>query len=155
MFSREIIIAPEVQVCAGILPARGSYHQAFVEMLFLWGEVLEEDARFRRVVLPSGFSLVTVDVYRSEVRDLEGNVRAAIATPQDGRKVPSISPVKRYSLGAEMVGVQHRGVAYDRGSAVYRTKPFTAQQDAVSTVKKWLDENKPRWDSYVSAVNFE
>jgi hypothetical protein len=155
MFSREVAMAPEVQLCAGILPARGSDHPAFVEMLFLWGDVLEEDSRFRRVMLPSNFSFVTVDASRYEIRDLDGHVRAVVTAPQDGRKIPSISPAKRYSVGAEMVGVQHRGVAYDRGNAVYRTKLFVTQQDAVSVARKWLDENKPRWDSYVSAVNFE
>jgi hypothetical protein len=155
MFSREVAMVPEIQICAGILPARGSNHPAFVEMLFLWGEAIEDDSRFRRVILPSGFTFVTVDACRFEIRDLEGNVRAVITSPQDGLKIPSISPTKRYSVGAETVGVQHRGVAYDRGSAVYRTKPFQAQQDAVTTARKWLDENKPRWDSYVSAVNFE
>lgn len=154
MFSREVVLT-EVQLCAGVLPARGSDHQAFVEMLFLWGDVIEDDPRFRCVVLPSGFSFVTVDACRSEIRDLGGNVRAVITAPQDGSKVPSILPVKRYSIGSEMVGGQHRGVALDRGNAVYRTKLFAAQQDAVSTAWKWLDENKPRWDSYVSAVNFE
>lgn len=155
MFSREIDTVCEIQACCTILPARGSDHMAFVEMLFLWGEAIEEDPRFRRVVLPSGFSFVTVDACRFEIRDLVGNVRAVITAPQDGRKIPSILPVKRYSLGAETVGVKHRGVVYDRGNAVYRSKPLAAQRDAVATARKWLDDNKPRWDSYISSVNFE
>lgn len=155
MFSREVSLATELQPGPGVLPVRGSDHPAFVEMLFLWGEAFEEDPRFRRVILPSGFSFVTVDTCRFEIHDLGGCVRAVILAPQDGRKIPSILPAKRYSVGAEMVGGQHRGVAYDRGNAVYRTKLFATQQNAVATARKWLDDNKPRWDSYVSAVNFE
>ena len=155
MFSREVETAPEVQPSSTVLPARGSEHQAFVEMLFLWGSPLEEDPRFRRVVLPSGFSFVQVDASRAEIRDLDENVRAVVTTSQDGRRTPSIAPAKRYSLGAEMVGVQHRGVAYDRGSAVYRTKTFVNQQDAVAAARKWLDDNKPKWETYTAAVNFE
>jgi hypothetical protein len=105
--------------------------------------------------LPSGFSLIEVDACRFEIVDLDGNVRATILAPQDGARIPSIQPVKRYSVNAEPSGTQYKGVVYDRDGAVYRTKPLKTQQEAASAARKWLDDNKPRWDSYTSAVNFE
>lgn len=155
MFSRDVPLAPELQPCSTILPERGSDHAAFVEMLFLWGGVIESDPRFRQVILPSGFTFVTVDERRHEIRDGAGNVRATVTTPRERKHVPSIVPVRRYSAGAEAVGKQHRGVAYDHGSVVYRTKLVSDQQVAFAMAKSWLDDSKPRWESYISAVNFD
>lgn len=154
MFSREVATDCEQHCCSGILPSRGSDHPAFVEMLFLWSEVVESDPRYRNVILPSGFVFVTVDSCRHEIRDEGGHVRAVVKTPQERNHTPSVVPVRRYSLGADIVGQQYRGVAYDRGNAVYRTKPLPSQVVAVAMAKGWLDENKPRWESYISAVNF-
>jgi hypothetical protein len=155
MFSRTIVNSQPVEVSDCLLPARGSEHAAFVEMLFLWGEPHEVDLRFRSVVMPSGFSLKSISEFRLEIRDLAGFPRAVVLTPGDRGAVPSVSPVKRFSLGADPLRAGFRGFVSDWDSIVYRTTVRGTQVDALCLVKKWLDDNKPRWDSYTSAVNFE
>lgn len=154
MFSRDIAIV-EILPSSAALPARGSNHPAFVDMLFLWGRTLEEDSRYREVVLPSGFVVVSAGEDRYEVRDMNGFVRAVAMIPADRPRIPAISPVKRFGLGSEQTGQEYKGVVYDWGSAIYRTKLLPTENAAVSEAKEWLDVNKPRWDSYTAAVNFE
>jgi hypothetical protein len=156
MFSREVSAVCELRPCQEVLPERGSNHPAFVEMLFLWGQPSERDPRYRHVVLPSGFVVVeTADPCRFEVRDLGGFVRALAFTPSARPRIPTIAPVRRFALSTENIDSKHRGVVLDRGAAVYRTSAFPSPETAVAKAKKWLDENKPRWESYVAAVNFE
>jgi hypothetical protein len=155
MFSREIPISQPVEVTNGILPVRGSEHTAFVDMLFLWGAPHEEDPGFRSVVLPSGFSLVPAGESRWEVRDMDGFPRAVVLVPGGRGAVPSISPVRRFYMGADHPSAGFRGFVGDWDSIVYRTTVRRTQEDALCLAKKWLDDNKPRWDSYTSAINFE
>jgi len=155
MFSRAVAGIQPVVVSDGLLPTRGSEHAAFTEMLFLWGALHETDPRFRSVVMPSGFSLLPVNESRWKVRDLNGFTRAFVHTPEARGAVPSISPVRRFSCNAEPSRDGFRGFVGDWDSVVYRTTARKTQADALCLAKKWLDDNKPRWDSYTSAVNFE
>lgn len=156
MFSREVSTACELCPCHEVLPERGSNHPAFVEMLFLWGQTSEQDPRYRHVMLPNGFVVVEVDSCRFEVRDSNGFIRAVAFTPSARPRIPTITPVRRFSLSAEVVdSAKYRGVALDRESPVYRTAAFSTQREAVAAAKRWLDEHKPYWESYTSAVNFE
>lgn len=149
-FSRDNAVTGEAQASEIMLPARGSKHPAFVAMGFTWGELLE-DSRYRQVTMPAGFSITWVAGPVGEVYDADRNLRAMILA--DG--VPSIYPVKRFTLNVESDGQAFRGIAYDWGNAVYRTKPIPSQSVAVATVRKWLDDYKPGWDSYSSPINFE
>jgi hypothetical protein len=124
-------------------------------MLFLWGAPHESDPRFRTVVLPSGFSLVSTGESRWEVRDLGGYPRAVVTFSQARGAVPSILPIRRFSFSADVVKDRFRGVVSDWDSIVYRTPAQKMQSVALFMAKKWLDDYKPRWNSYISAVNFE
>ena len=155
MFSRAIASIQPVVVSDCLLPARGSEHAAFVEMLFLWGEPYGADPRFRSVLMPSGFSLKQISESRWETKDLDGFSRAVVLTPGGRGAIPSVSPLKRFSLGADPLRAGFRGFVSDWDSIVYRTTVRGTQADALCLAKKWLDDNKPWWDSYTSAVNFE
>jgi hypothetical protein len=154
MWTRGKIQALEVCVSDCVLPSRGSEHQAFVEMLFLWGERLN-DSRYRSVVLPYGFCLRKIHEERHEIRDLNDFTRAVVLLPKGKNELPSIVPVRRFSFNAIAVDEQFRGTVGDWDSIVYRTPRFKTQKEALSTAKKWLDENQPKWDSYISQINFE
>lgn len=154
-FSREVAIAPRVVVSETLLPARGSEHHAFVDMLFLWCAPLEADPMFRSVVLPSGFSLTQTSDTRWEVKDGNGFARAVVMVPEGRGMVPSISPVRRFHAGADSLRAGYRGFVSDWDSIVFRTAVKSTQADALLGATKWLDDNKPRWDSYTSAVNFD
>lgn len=151
-FSRDTAVTGEAQPCPELLPVRGSNHRAFLEMGFVWGEP-HEDPRFRQVTMPSGFSITWVTGPTGEIYDADGNIRAMILASSEN--VPSIYPVKRFTLNVEEVEASFRGVAFDWGNAVYRTKPIASQSVAAATVRKWLDDYKPGWDSYSSPINFE
>jgi hypothetical protein len=153
-FSRDTGVTGEAQPSEEMLPVRGSNHQAFVEMGFIWGSP-HEDPRYRQVTMPVGFSITWVAGPVGEVYDAQGNIRAMILASKDHNSVPSIYPVKRFTLNVEGTGDAFQGVAYDWGSAVYRTRPISSQSVAVATVRKWLDEYKHGWDSYSSPINFE
>lgn len=155
MFSREVATVPPVTVCATLLPSRGSEHPAFVDMLFLWGAALEDHPMFRCIALPSGFSLTKTSEVRWEVVDGSGFPRAVVSVPTGRGAVPSIAPVRRFHVGADPLRGGYRGYVSDWDSIVYRTTVKFTQVDALSIATKWLDDNKPRWDSYTSAVNFE
>jgi hypothetical protein len=154
MWTRGKIQVPQVCVSNSVLPARGSDHQAFVEMLFLWGGRLN-DSRYRSVVLPHGFCLRKIDEEHYEIRDLNDFTRASVLIPTGRAEVPSIVPVRRFSFNALSVGEQFRGTVADWDSIVYRTPCFKTQKEALCKAKKWLDENRPKWDSYISQINFE
>jgi len=155
MFSREVDTVCELAPSRTCLPDRGSDHPAFAEMGFVWGPTMEQDPRYREVALPIGFSLVEIEVCRYELRDQANNIRAVVMTPLHRPRIPTIAPVKRFSVTAEAVGDKHRGVVLDRGDALYRTPLFSVQKDAVAKAKNWLDEHKPLWESYTSGINFE
>lgn len=155
MFSRGVAVTPTPSLSRDLLPARGSDHAAFVEMLFLWGSPHGTDDRFRSVVLPSGFSLQAVDESRWHIVDRNGFTRAIATAPKDRGAVPSIQPVKRFTHGADRVSDGYRGFVKDWNSVVYRATISQTQDGALRMAKKWLDANKPRWDSYTSPVNFE
>jgi hypothetical protein len=155
MFSREVDTVCELAPSATCLPDRGSDHPAFRQMGFAWGSTMEQDPRYRCVTLPSGFHIVEVDVCRYEIRDHLGNIRAVVMTPLQRPRIPTIAPVKRFSVSVEAVGDKHRGVVLDRGAALYRTPLFSVQKDAVAKAKNWLDEHRPLWESYTSGINFE
>lgn len=144
----------QLEVSASLLPNRGSNHPAFVEMLFLWGSVHEADSRFRNVVLPHGFCLCKTGDRSYEVRDLNAFVRALVTVPVAKTDAPSIIPVKRFSFNVANVDGMFVGAVADRGSIVYRTKRLKTQAEAIAASKKWLDENRPKWDSYISEINF-
>jgi hypothetical protein len=155
MFSRLTPGVQQVVVSETTLPTRGSDHPAFTEMLFLWHAQHEMDPKFRSVYLPSGFSLLKIEESRWEIRDRDGFPRAVVHAPNARGSVPSISPLRRFSCNAEPHHDEYRGFVSDWGSIVYRTGSRKTQADALCMAKKWLDDNKPRWDSYTSAVNFE
>ena len=154
MWTRGKIQTPQVCISDHVLPARGSDHQAFVEMLFLWGDRLG-DSRYRSVVLPHGFCLRKKDEERYEIRDLNDFPRAAVLIPTGKNELPSIVPLRRFSLNAVTVNDGFRGTVGDWDSVVYRTPCFKTQKEALCKAKKWLDENQPKWDSYISQINFE
>jgi hypothetical protein len=87
--------------------------------------------------------------------DLNGFPRAVVLASGDRGSVPSIAPVKRFHMGADPLRAGFRGFVSDWDSIVYRTTVRGTQEDALCLAKKWLDDNKPRWDSYTSAINFE
>lgn len=149
MWSRAKIQAAPVCISDRVLPRRGSDHPAFLEMVFLWGDCLD-DSRFRQVVLPYGFHLED-----KEIKDLNGFTRATVILPTGKNEVPSIVPVRRFSFNAVVVDEEFRGTVGDWDSIVYRTPRFKTQKEALSKAKKWLDENRPKWDSYISQINFE
>jgi hypothetical protein len=155
MFSRDIALVPPIQVSDSVLPARGSSHPGFVEMLFLWGDLHDDDQRFRRVILPSGFLLVAIDQNRWSIADQNGFTRAEVHVPAGRSAFPHIRPMKRFDVNAESTGEKFRGLVSDWSTVVYRTTALKAQSDALAMAKKWLDDNKPGWDSHISAVNFE
>lgn len=142
----------EVSDC--LLPSRGSNHPAFVEMLFLWGGVRQDDSRYRDVVLPHGFCLCKTGDQTYEVRDLGGFARALVTVPASKKDAPSIIPIRRFSFNVGNVDGLFIGSVYDRSGVVYRTKRLKTQAEAVAASKKWLDDNRPKWDSYISQINF-
>lgn len=151
MFSRETGVIGSAQLSEEMLPTRGSDHPAFVEMGFVWGDH-HEDQRFRHVTMPTGFRLWTIQ--GGEIHDGNGNLRAKVVMSEQRSVVPSIYPVKRFSIDVE-TAVGFVGVVRDWGDPVYRTRSIGSQSVAVATARKWLDEHKSGWDSYSSPVNFE
>jgi len=137
-----------------LLPMRGSNHSAFLDMLFLWGNKNDVDQNYRDVVLPYGFSVTQASNEKWNVIDVSGFTRAVASVP-GGRGQPSIVPVKRFSFNSHAQGEWFVGTVSDWDSIVYRTEKLPTQEAALAAAKKWLDSNKPKWDSYVSAINFE
>jgi len=152
MFSREVVKNVEVTASANVLPVRGSNHPAFVEMLFLWGDSLLEDCRFRTVVLPAGFYLQPVDENIININDMHDFTRARL---HNLNSTPSIAPMKRFTQSVAAHGGTFKGLVMDWSEVVYRTPSCSDQSAAMQLAAAWLDEYKPRWDSYVAAVNFE
>jgi hypothetical protein len=153
-FSREAAVVGAAQASEQMLPSRGSDHPAFIEMGFVWGD-LDSDPRFRNVQMPLGFSITWTTGPKGEIYDADGNWRAVVLVPQDRANVPSIYPLKRFTVNVESADGSFRGVAYDWGEPVYRTVAIQFQSKAVAQAKKWLDDHKFGWDSYSSRINFE
>jgi len=154
MWSRPGCIKDPIQPTERLLPTRGSDHHAFVDMLFLWGDPNQDDQNFRAVVLPHGFSLTKVSDGQWDVRDVSDFTRASVSVP-GGKLIPSIVPLKRFSYNSHAVDRFFIGTVTDWSAIVYRTQRLSTQTEAIAAAKKWLDDHKPKWDSYISAVNFE
>ena len=152
MFSREIDSSPAIVASDMVLPVRGSGHPAFVEMRFLWGASLVDDPRFRSVTMPAGFLLKEISESRLEVRDPGGFPRAVVLIPGGRGAMPSISPVRRFSFGADPLRAGFRGFVSDWRSIVYRTAVLPTQADALCLTKKWLDDNKPKWEPTIATL---
>ena len=154
MWSRPAGLSPTLLPTDNLLPVRGSDHPAFLEMLFLWGAKSDVDQNYRSVVLPHGFRSSRVSDEQWEVLDITNFARALVSVP-GGRGQPSIVPLKRFLYNSHAVDRFFVGTVSDWASVVYRTQKMTTQEAALAGAKKWLDDNKPKWDSYVSAINFE
>jgi hypothetical protein len=151
MFSRDV--ATKVfSISENLLPSNGSMHPAFVEMCFIWKEVLEEDSRLRAVKLPYGFSLKQTEEEKWIIVDSNLFTRSVVLF---SNKKSSITPVKRFSFEVLLGQDGHIGLVSDWDVVVYRTPVSQKQEDSVSLAKSWLSDYKPRWESYVSPINFE
>ena len=154
MWSRPAGLSPTLLPTDRLLPVRGSDHPAFLQMLFLWGKNSDVDQNYRDVVLPHGFSVMKAEGETWNVLDVSGFTRAVANVP-GGRGQPAIVPVKRFSFNSHAQGERFVGTVSDWASIVYRTPKLETQEAALAAAKKWLDDTKPKWDSYVSAINFE
>lgn len=151
MFSRNVS-SKIFSLSENLLPSNGSNHAAFVEMSFIWKEVLEEDDRLRAVKLPYGFSLKQVDEEKLNIIDSSGFVRSLVSFSKNSA---SITPVKRFSFEVISNENGNAGIVRDWDTIVYRTPVSRDQKESVELVKNWLFSHKPRWESYISPINFE
>ena len=145
----------EGSVSEDCLPMRGSDHPAFIEMRFSWLGPHETDPRYRHVVLPKGFSLITSESPEVLfVRDAYGYPRARISLPNEFGPSPTVSPVRRFNASTERRGSQWRSLVMDWGRVAVRGERFLSESDALNAAREWLDRYRGGWESYSGAVNF-
>lgn len=154
-FTRTGIDTGRLTPTEGVLPDTGSSDPTFGRMGFAWGKPFLQDPLFRAVRLPMYWSLkATEDPGRWHVVDRWGTTRSVVLYSETpGKRTARISPVKRFAVRIDKRKEGVTGVALDRGSAIFRSKPFKSSAMAVKQAEEWLDNHYQGWTSFTSEVN--